>query len=181
METTNNKNLYGILAEFANPAELVKAARTVNLAGYNKFDTYSPFPIEGIYKAMGLKKSKAGWIILMFALFGLLGTVALMVYIMVFDYPLNFSGKPFLNIPIYVPIAFEITVLISAYGALAAIMILGKMPKLYNPLFNSENFNKATDDGFFLCIESADLLFSEEKTTELLQEAGAASIEKIFD
>lgn len=181
METADKKSLFGILAEFTNPAELVKAAKAVSQAGYNKFDTYSPFPIHGMDEAMGLKKSKVGWVVLLFGLTGFLGAISLMVYVMVFNYPLNISGKPFLNVPIYVPITFELTVLLSAFGAITAILALNKLPKLYNPLFNSTNFQKATDDGFFLCIESSDALFSEEKTVELFKENGAKSIEKVYD
>jgi hypothetical protein len=181
METKENKQLHGILAEFQNPATLLHAAEAVNNAGYNKFDTFSPFPIHGIEKAMGLKKSKLGWIVLGFGLVGFIGAIWLMVWVMSSAMPLNISGKPLIDPPIYVPITFELTVLLSSFGAVFGMLFLNGLPKPYNPLFNSENFNKASDDGFFLYIESEDALFSESKTSDFLKEAEAVNLEKIYD
>lgn len=180
MKENSTNTLYGILAEFRNPAELVKAAKSVNMAGYTKYDTYSPYPIHGMPEAMGLKKSKVGWIVLTCGLIGLIGALWLMMWVQGWNYPLNISGKPYLNYPVYVPIAFELTVLLSAFGALFGMLGLNGLPKPYHPLFNSARFNKATDNGFFLCIESNDDLFAEEKTQKLLQDAGATNIEKVF-
>lgn len=178
---SNNKKLYGVLAEFKNPKELVDAASTVQKSGYNKYDTYAPFPIHGMEKAMGLKESPLGWIVLGGALTGLLGALTLMVWVMGYEYPMNISGKPFINIPIYVPITFELTVLLSAFATTFGMFALNKLPRLHNPLFNVERFKKATDDGFFICVEAEDELFSEEKVASLFNDAGATHIETVYD
>ena len=175
------KNIYGILAEFRNPKELIDAASAVEKSGYNKYDTYAPFPIHGMEKAMGLKESPLGWIVLGGALTGLIGAVALMVWVMVYEYPMNISGKPFLNIPVYVPIAFELTVLLSAFAAVFGMFSLNNLPRFHNPLFNVERFKKASDDGFFICIEAKDDLFSEEKVSSLFSDAGATHIETVYE
>jgi hypothetical protein len=94
---------------------------------------------------------------------------------------MNISGKPFINPPIYVPITFELTVLLSAFGAVFGMFFLNNLPRLNHPLFNSERFEKVTDDGFFICIESEDDLFGEEKVQQLFNEAGALHIEKVYD
>lgn len=178
---TENKKLYGVLAEFRNPKELVDAAKSVKQSGYSDFDTYAPFPIHGMEKAMGLKNSPLGWIVFGGALFGMVGALALMIWVTGYEYPMNISGKPFINIPVYVPITFELTVLLAAFAATFGMIALNGLPKLHNPLFNVERFEKASDDGFFVCIEASDDLFAEEKVTKLFRDNGATHIETVYD
>lgn len=175
------KNIYGVLAEFRNPKELVDAASSVKNSGYKDFDTYAPFPIHGMEKAMGLKESPLGWIVLAGGLIGGVGILTLMIWVMTTAWPYNISGKPLFNIPIYVPITFEITVLLSAFAATFGMIFLNNLPRLHNPLFNVDRFEKATDDGFFVCIEATDDLFSEEKVSKLFQDNGATHIETVYD
>ena len=177
----NQQSLYGVLAEFRNPKELLDAAETVNKSGYKKFDTYSPFPIHGMEKAMSLPKSKVGWIVLIHGLIGFFGAIALIYYTIAIDYPINISGKPYVNFPAWVPIIFELTVLLSAFGATFGMFAVNGLPRLYHPLFNHNRFKKATDDGFFLCIEASDDIFEDEKVKKLLQDAGATHIEEVYE
>jgi len=179
--STDNQNLHGILAEFKNPKELTDVAKDMVSAGYTKFDTYSPFPIHGIDKAMNLKKSKLGWIVFGHALIGFTGAISMMYFMAVMDYPMNISGKPFFNAPAWVPITFELTVLLSAFGAVFGMFFLNGLPKLHNPLFNVERFKKATDDGFFACIEAEDDKFEAEKVKDLFEKAGATYIEEVYE
>jgi len=181
MSTTDKNNMYGILAEFKNPKELTDVAKQIVKAGYTKFDTFSPFPIHGMDKAMKLKKSKLGWIVLICGLLGFTGAVSMMYYMAVVDYPMNISGKPFFNAPAWVPITFELTVLLSAFGAVFGMFFLNGLPKLHNPLFYVERFKKATDDGFFACIEADDDMFETEKVKQLFKEAGATHIEEVYE
>ncbi|MFO8029040.1 MAG: DUF3341 domain-containing protein [Cyclonatronaceae bacterium] len=170
---------FGVLAEFANPADLMDAASAVKKAGYKHFDTYSPFPIHGMDEAMGLKPSKLGWIVLGHGIVGLLGGVALQSWTMSIAYPMHISGKPFLNFPAFVPVAFALVILLASFGAFMGMFYLNKLPRLNNPLFNSDRISKATDDGFFLCIEASDPAFSEKRAEELLKNLGATHIETI--
>src|SRR5699024_10298740 len=117
-------------------------------------------PIHGMEKAMGVKESPLGWIVLGGALTGLIGALTLMVWVMGYEYPINISGKPFINIPIYVPIAFELTVLLAAFATVYGMFALNKLPRFNNPLFEVDRFEKATDDGFFVCLEASDDLFA---------------------
>ncbi|WP_234571334.1 DUF3341 domain-containing protein [Rhodohalobacter sp. 614A] len=177
----SEKTIYGILAEFRNPKELTDASKSIVESGYQHFDTFSPFPIHGIDKAMNLKKSKLGWIVLGHGMLGFLGALSLISFTMVFDYPMNISGKALANVPAWIPVTFELTVLLSAFGAVFGMFFLNGLPKFNHPLFNSENFQRATDDGFFVCIESEDPQFEEEKVTKFLKDAGATNIETIYD
>lgn len=173
--------LFGILAEYEHPGSLMKAAEKVRDAGYQKFDTFSPFPIHGMDDAMGLKPSKLGWVVLIHGLLGLTGALTMITFMAYFDYQVNISGKPFLNWPAFVPVTFELTILLSAFGAVFGMFFLNGLPRHHHPLFSSSNFLRATDDKFFLCIESDDTLFAEDKATNLLKDAGAVQIEKIYD
>lgn len=177
----SDNKIYGILAEFRNPKELIDAAKLINNNGYRKYDTFSPFPIHGMDKAMNLSKSKLGWIVAIHGLIGLTGAFAMIYFMMAVDYPHIISGKPFMNLPAWIPVIFELTVLLSSFGAVFGMFFLNGLPKLNHPLFNSENFKKATDDGFFVCIESIDPQFEEVKVQKLLKDAGATNIESIFD
>ncbi len=182
MKSDSSENtMYGVLAEFRNPKELIDAAKAISDSGYRSFDTFSPFPIHGMDKAMRLKKSKVGWIVLGHGLVGLVGAFVLIWFTMTINYPLNISGKTLMNIPAWVPILFELTVLLSAFGATFGMFYVNGLPKLNHPLFNSDNFKRATDDGFFVCIESEDPQFEESKVEKLLTDAGATNIEKIYD
>jgi hypothetical protein len=131
--------------------------------------------------AMGLKPSKLGFIVLGHALIGLLGGLALQIWTSSIAYPLNISGKPFINLPAFVPVTFELTILLSAFGAVFGMFFLNNMPRHHNPLFNSDTFKRTTDDGFFVVIEASDPLFSEDKTSQFLKDAGATHIETIHE
>lgn len=178
MSNTTDKT-FGILAEFKNPGHLMKAAKLTHKAGYKKFDCYSPFPIHGMDDAMGLKPSKLGYIVMGHALIGFLGGLALQIWTSAIAYPINISGKPFINLPAFIPVTFELTILLSAFGAVFGMFFLNNMPKHHNPLFNSDYFKKATDDGFFVVIEAEDPLFSPDKTKAFFEQAGAVHIESI--
>ena len=180
-KSTSENKLYGVLAEFRNPKELIDAAKVVNKNGYRNFDTFSPFPIHGMDKAMSIPKSKLGWIVIGHGLLGFTGALAMISWMMVVDYPLNISGKTLMNIPAWIPVTFELTVLLSAFGAVFGMFFLNGLPRFNHPLFNSDNFKKATDDGFFVCIESEDPQFESEKVQKLLADAGATNIEEIYD
>jgi hypothetical protein len=181
MSAVATKKLHGILAEFENPKKLALACQRVYQSGYQKFDSYTPFPIHGMEKYQGIGESKLGWIVIGHSFLGFLGGLSLMIFTSYVDYPLNISGKPFLNFPAFVPVAFELTILLSAFGAVFGMFFLNDLPKHNNPLFNSERFAKATDDGFFLCIEAEDQLFDKAQVMQLYEELGATHVEEVFD
>lgn len=182
METSKtDSKLYGLLAEAGNPKKLLDLAVSAKKSGYRHYDTYSPFPIHGMDGAMSLKKSKLGWIVLGHGLVGFIGALSMIYFMTVIDYPLNISGKTLLNVPAWIPVTFELTVLLSAFGAVFGMLFLNGLPRFNHPLFSSENFSRATDNGFFICIEADDPQFDKEKVREVLENAGASSIEEIYD
>lgn len=172
---------HGLLAEFSDPGALLQAARAVRKAGYQHFDVYSPFPIHGMNRAMGLGNSKVGFFTLAGGITGLALGWWLQWWTSAVDYPINISGKPFFAIEPSIPIMFELTVLFSAFGAVIGMLALNGLPRPYNPLFYSRNFLRVTDDAFFLHVASSDRRFDSEKTLHLLRDLGGMKIEAIED
>ena len=100
-----------------------------------------------------------------------------MVWVSVYDYPLNIGGKPTWSLPAFVPPAFEVTILFSALTAVFGMFALNRLPTWNHPLFNSKRFERVTDDRFFIVIECQDPQFDMTKTQKLLEDSGAVKLE----
>jgi len=170
---------FGVLAEFSSPGELLHAAEQVRDAGYTRWDAHSPFPVHGTAPAMGLRASRLPWIVLGCGLAGSAGAMLLQWWTSTVNYPLVISGKPYFSWQAYVPITFELGVLGGALAAVVGMLALNRLPMLHHPLFGSERFERVTDDGFFISIESWDPKFDAKKTSDLLNRLGASHVELI--
>jgi hypothetical protein len=173
---TKRKNQV-ILAEFDGPEDLLGAARRLRSAGYRKFDCHSPFPIHGMNSAMGDTRSHLGFIVGSVAAVALIGAYYMQMWMSAVDYRVIISGKPFNSFQAYTPVTFALTVLFSAFAAFIGSLLLNKLPRYYHPVFNSKNFERATDDAFFVSIESTDPKFDIERTRELLESIGGRNVE----
>jgi mono/diheme cytochrome c family protein len=184
--TNGNENgdgeLYGVLAEFDTPGELVEAARKVHDAGYTDFDCYSPFPVHGIDPAMGIKRTILPLLVFGGGFTGAIGGLALQWYCNAHAWTWNISGKPTWSIPANIPIAYECAILLSVFATFFGMWILNRLPQVWHPLFRQDKFARVTDDAFLIGIEARDRRFDAEKTRQLLLDAGAISIENVhFD
>lgn len=169
----------GIIAEFDSPASLLHAAEKVRDAGYSSFDCHSPFPVHGMDRAMGLKRSPLGWIVGLVAILALGGISLTIWWITAIDYPMVISGKPYFSYQAYVPVAFALTVLSSAFAALFGMLALNRLPQLHHPLFESRRFTKVTDDGFFVSVEAVDPKFDANETRKFLLSLGGQNVEML--
>ena len=161
--------LYGLMAEFADPTTLVAATRRAHEAGYRKMDAYSPFPIEELSEAMGHHHDSLPLLVLIGGIVGGAGGFFLQYYASVIDYPLNIGGRPPLSWPSFIPVTFELTILVAAFVAVLGMLGLNGLPMPYHPVFNVERFVNASRNRFFLCIESRDPLFDKEATAKFLE------------
>ena len=179
--STTRKRVYGYLAEFKNASALYKAAEKVRDAGFKKWDCYSPYPIHGLDGAMGLKRSILPWFVFFGGMTGTATAFSLAYGTQVMIYPTVVQAKPtnIFTIPAYFPIMFELTVLFSGFTVLFGLLSLIQLPRLNHPLFASNQFHRATDDGFFIAIEARDPQFSPNNTRELLAELGGTNIELV--
>jgi mono/diheme cytochrome c family protein len=174
--------LYGVLAEYDTPGELVEAARKVRAAGYTEFDCYSPFPVHGIDDAMGIKRTVLPVIIFFGGLAGTVGGLYLQWWCNASNWPWNISGKPAWSIPANIPIGFETTILLAVFTSFFGMWIANKLPQVWHPFFRSERFGRVTDDAFLIGVEARDRRFDGEATPKLLADAGAISVESVhFD
>lgn len=168
-----------ILAQFETPDEIYQAACKVRDAGYEKWDCHTPYPLHGLDDAMGLKPTPLGWVSFVCGMTGLLTAVLMIQYMNNWDYPIIIGGKPAGAFPSMVPIMFELTVLLTGFGTLFGLLHMAKLPMHYHAIFNSDRFEAATDDKFFISIEASDSKFDLEGTKTLLESLSPSHIEVV--
>jgi len=172
---------YGLIAEFDTPAAILEAAGKVRDAGYHRWDIFSPFPIHGLDKVMGLKNSLVGWFALVFGGGAFVGTMGLIWYCNAFDYPIIVGGKPMFSPPMSFVPSYILMILGGAVGAFVGMIALNQLPRLHNPLFGNKRFELVSRDKFFLVIGANDPKFSETETRKLLELAGGTHVELVED
>lgn len=161
--------IHGVMASFENADMLVAAADKAREAGYERMDAYSPFPVDGLPDAMGLKPTKLPMLVLAGAMAGGIGGMILQYYLEVIFYPKNVGGRPLFSWPAFVPAAYEMTILLGSFTAVIGMLALNGLPQPYHPVFNVPQFRTASRDGFFLCIESDDPKFDLAGTRSFLE------------
>ncbi len=172
--------IFGILARFPNPESLVHAMQKVTEAGYHRLDAYSPFPIEDIPEAMRLKPSKLPYAVLIGGILGGLLGFGMQYFATVLSLPLNIGGRPLNSWPAYIPITFELTILLAAFGGFFGLIFTARFPQPYHPVFNVEDFQKhGSQDGFYLHIEARDPEFDPVETRKFLENLGAILVSEI--
>ena len=179
--TSGDRELYGYLAEFSVPGDLLEAAEAVRDEGYSKWDCHTPFPLHGLDHAMGVKGTKLPLLVLGGGLAGLILATLMQWWMNAVDYPFLISGKPLFGVPAAVPVMFELTVLLSALTTFFGMWGLNKLPQHHHPLFNSDRFKRATNDRFFISIEASDPRFNVEKTRALLESLNPDALETVED
>ena len=183
--------VYGMIAQFSTPEELMAAAARARDAGYTEIDAYSSFPIEGMIDALGKKRTKLPAAILLFGFIGMLTGLGLQSWTAASDagisigpyiiagYPMNIGGRPMLSFPNFIPVTFELTVLFASLCAFFGTILLNMLPMPYHPLFNSERFSMASVDKFFLGIEARDPQFDQAATAAFLESLSPEAVEVV--
>lgn len=171
--------LYGLMAEFESPDSLMAAAHRAREAGYKKMDAYTPFPIEGLDEALGFHPSRLPLIVLIGGLLGAALGYGLQYWISVIDYPILVGGKPYHSWPAFIPVTFELMILLASFSAFIGMFALNGLPMPYHPVFNVERFTLASNDRFFLCIEAADPKFDQDGTRKFLEQCQPAAISEV--
>jgi hypothetical protein len=169
---------YGLLAEFSTHEELLRAAEKAYEAGFRKMDGYAPFPVEGLTEALG-KQTRLPALVLAGGIIGGVGAYYMEWYANVVSYPINIGGRPMHSWPSFIPITFELTVLAAALTAFFGALALNGLPRPYHPLFHIQEFERASQDRFFLCIEARDARFDSKQTREFLQSLNPLTIKEV--
>ncbi len=172
---TEAKFVYGLVAEFDDPTAFVEAARKVRKRGYRKFEAYSPYPIKDLFEIVpGGNPVPA--IVFLGGLTGAATAWAMQYYIAAIDYPINIGGRPLYSWPAFIPILFELTVLLASLGAFFGTLFLCGFPRLHFPLFNLPEFARVTSNRFFLCVEARDPIYDPQITPQFLSELGPLGV-----
>ena len=177
----DEKNLYSITAIFDTPDEIIHAAEGVSKAGYTKYDVNTPYPVHGLDKAMRIRQSRLGVLTFLFGILGTVSIVTFMSWITVADYPLVIGGKPFWTWPAFVPIAFEITVLMAAVlTAVTMLFVYFKLPHLSHPLHDTQYMKHVSSDKYGISIQANDPKFEQQAVRALLGNLGGKEIAPVF-
>ena len=159
----NAKAVRYTAAVFEGENDLVSAAAAARKSGFEIFDAYTPFPVHGLDRAVGLPPSRLTWIAFLAGALGLVFGLTLQVWTSAYDWPLNVGGKPFNSFPLFIPVAFELTVLFSGLIAIAVLFARNRMW-----LFSKRRvFERVTDDRFVLVLKQSDASFDIEKAVNL--------------
>lgn len=169
----------GFIAEFDTPEALIAAAKTLRERGYRDLDAYTPYPVHGLDRALGLPRSRLPLVVLAMAILGGSGAYFLQYFLNAVDYPLNVGGRPVHSLPTNLVITFESTVLISAFTCLFGLIAFCGLPRLHHPIFEHEAFLRASVDRFVLGVYATDAKFDEARTREDLVGLGAARTARV--
>jgi hypothetical protein len=174
-----SKSLYGLMAEFDDVNSLTEAAKRTYAEGYRKMDAYSPFPIEPVWEAMHVHDRPVSFFVLCGGLVGMVTGFGLCYWVSTIAYPLNIGGRPLNSWPAFIPVTFELTILIASFCAVISMLALNGLPMPYHPVFNVPSFSRASQDKFFLAIEAVDPKFDRTKTFEFLKSLGPREINEV--
>jgi hypothetical protein len=185
---------YGVVAEFDNSDALLEAAEKVKAAGYRDVDAYTPIPVHGLTDVLEWKDDKLGWVVFFHGIAGFaagyflqwwtsqgipVSNTALQVNGLL-PYPMNVGGKPEFSIPAFFPPAYELTILLAAFGAVFGMIAFNGLPKPHHPVFNAACMNRASSDRYVLCVEATDPRYDEDEIEELMNGLGSLSIERVM-
>lgn len=171
--------IYGLLAEFETPKQLVRAAGRAHKEGYHRMDAYTPYPVEGLAEELGFRHPRVPLITLCGGILGCLGGFFMQYWVAAVEYPLNVGGRPFNSWPAFIPVTFELTILGAALAAVLGMLGMNGLPMPYHPLFHVPRFALATRDRFFLCVEATDPKFDRQATRRFLESLGAREVYEV--
>jgi hypothetical protein len=177
----NNKNTVGLAGLYDDADALLQAAVRVRAAGYRKWDCHTPYPVHGLDKAMGLKRSPIGMICLGMGFAGVAVALLMQGWMNAVDYPIVIGGKPLFSWPAFVPITFEFFVLFTALSTVACLIFFCKLWRWHSPLHDSGIMAEVTGDRFAIVLDGSDENFAQEQAEKLLKETGCKDIRELFE
>jgi hypothetical protein len=172
--------LNGLLAEFATPEMLLKAAHDTSAAGYKRVDAFTPQPVHGLTEALGVPGNRVAMVVLIGAIAGALFGYGLQYYMAGLSYVHNVGGRPVHSWPSFIPVTFETTILFAALSAVIGMFAMNGLPQPYHPVFGASHFERASQDRFFLWIEAIDPQFDPEETRRFLESFQPLSVEAVY-
>jgi len=171
--------IFGLMAEFDSPEAVLQATRRARLEGYTEMDAYTPYAVEGLAEELGLQRTSVPLVVLIAGLVGASAGFFMQFYAMAVNYRFNVGGRPPNSWPAFLPVTFEMMVLVAALAALFGMFFLNGLPRPHHPVFNVPGFARATQDRFFLCVEATDPKFDREATRAFLAQTGPRDVMEV--
>lgn len=176
-----SEKVYGLMAEFTTPGDLLRAGEKLRAEGYDKWDAFTPFPIHGLDKVMGYKNSLVGWVSLALGGVFFVKIAFLIWFTNAFDYPVMVGGKPLFSAPMTFVPAYIMMIMGAALGALIGMFAINQLPRLHHPLFFKKRFEGASRDKFIIVVGSNDKKFCVTETKKFLETIGGTNVEVVED
>ena len=170
---------YGLIATFETAPGLYHAAESVRDAGYRHWDCITPFPVHGLDKAMGLRRSIVPRISLAGGITGFITGMSMIWWTGAVDYKLIVGGKPLFSPMFAFPVGYELTILFTAFATIIGMFVVNGLPMHYHPVLKYEHIRRGLDDTFFIVIEGRDPRFNLANTKALLEKAGGKAITEL--
>ncbi len=170
---------YGLIATFDTTPAVYHAAEKVRDAGYKNWDCITPFPIHGLDKAMGVKRSHVPKFSLLGGIIGFTAGMSLIYWSSAIDYPLIVGGKPYFSPLFAFPVSYELTILFTAFATIIGMFVLNRLPMHYHPVLKSSKILSGMDDKFHIVVEASDPKFNLAHTKALLEQAGGKDIQEL--
>jgi hypothetical protein len=171
--------IWGIMAEYDSPESLCAAAAKAKAEGYRVMDAYTPYPVEELEEPLDIKDNRISLFVLLAGICGATFGFGFLSWVNTVSYPLNIGGRPLISAPMFIPITFECTILAAGLTSAFGMLLLNGLPLPYHPVFNVPRFARASQDGFFLCIEATDPHFDRIGTAQFLESTGADEVSEV--
>jgi hypothetical protein len=179
MSDEQKRYLYGLVAEFGDGESLKAAVKAVRAAGYQAVRAHTPYRVEGLGEILGHRGGALSWLVLGALVAGAVAGYAMQYYTDVIAYPVNVAGRPLNSWPAFVIICFELAILFAGLTAFGGMLLLSGLPLPFHPVFNTPDFDLASGERFYLCIEARDHHFDREGTRQLLERLGPRSVNEV--
>lgn len=172
--------LYGLVAEFDREEDLIEAITALKVRGYDRIEAFTPYPVKELAQLLHPRARLIPFFVLMGGITGGIAGYLIQYYTAVIDFPLNVGGRPLHSWPAFIPVTFELSIMFAAVAGLAAFLIATRLPRLHHPIFNDEEFSRASWDRLFLCAEAEDERFELNTTRELLEHYSEYQVREVL-
>lgn len=187
---STEKELAGVLGFYEDPHSLIEAMKKVREANYEVFDAFTPYPVHGLDAAQGLKRSPLPYVTFVAGATGFILAFALQYWTSAVDWPLNVGGKPFFSWPAFVPVMFELTVLLAGLSTVAGMFILNGLPNVKQRAFDPSLTNNrfailigtppSKKEGDSQPVSTKFKMFQEKEAADFLKNLGASEVRTVY-
>jgi hypothetical protein len=171
----------GMVGLYDSPDDLIRAAEKVRDAGYHKWDCHTPYPVHGLDDAMGMRASSVPYFTLTAGFIGVGIALAMTGGLNAWQYPIRVGGKALFSWQAYVPICFELFVLLAALATMGSMLLLCRLGRWHSPLHDSDVMKEITSHRFAIVLDAADERYSEEGARSLLASTGCRDIRPLVE